>query len=339
MITCNPCVQLTIDGGDDDRMNKEMTLDEFKRIYFWEYFHRLWGRIIGISFALPFAYFYFSRKLPRNLAKRCGLLLGGIVANGVLGWYMVKSGLEKKDEDDRSVVRVSQYRLASHFITAVTLYCGMLWTAFQLWLPKVVYNNKARSGAAKEMIDRSLPILRIRNLKLLSLIYLTAFSGSIVAGLDAGLLYNEFPLMGGQVVPERSWDTSQINWMGTFTETDHDLPRNLSLATSLPLGAWLRRNVFEDSASVQFNHRVLGITTTAAVTTFAYSSRHILRILPLPARLASYALLGIVYTQASLGIATLLTFVPVHTAATHQAGSITLLSAALWLLQELRRIR
>ncbi|MGH8864433.1 MAG: COX15/CtaA family protein [Burkholderiales bacterium] len=164
------------------RVNKGMALDEFKGIFWWEYFHRLIGRAIGIAFFLPFLYFLLRRKIDRPLAlKLAGIfVLGGL--QGALGWYMVKSGLVDNP-------RVSQYRLTAHLGLALAIYAAMLWTALGLLKPGHAAANEPRLRLGRYA------------LALAALIFLMALSGGFVAGIRAGFAYNTFPLMNGHFVP------------------------------------------------------------------------------------------------------------------------------------------
>ncbi|KNC50913.1 Cox15 protein [Thecamonas trahens ATCC 50062] len=292
------------DSPEYEILNKGMTVDEFKRIFYFEYSHRMLGRLIGAAFVLPMGYFWARGVLTTPLKKALlaiGAMIGG---QGLLGWYMVKSGL--KDEFDASgnaPPRVSQYRLAAHLSSALAIYSAMLWTMF----------NVGTTGSpplnAAQLAPRALSVLRNKSTALLGVLGVTIVSGAFVAGLDAGLVYNEFPLMGGSIIPS-------------------DIVRD-----DLPL--W--RNVFENDVMVQFNHRLLGLTTASGVLAmWAYASR---LPLPRPAKIATNAAAALVVAQASLGISTLLMFVPVKLAAMHQAGSVALLSSLLWLLHVLRRVR
>lgn len=164
------------------KVNRGMSLDAFKGIFWWEYFHRLLGRAIGIAFLLPFLYFLSRRRIDRPLALKLGgiFLLGGL--QGAMGWYMVKSGLV----DDP---RVSQYRLTAHLGIAMLIYCAMLWIALDLLKPVRV----AASGARRRLGRYALALA--------GLIFLMALSGGFVAGIRAGFAYNTFPLMNGHLVP------------------------------------------------------------------------------------------------------------------------------------------
>src|SRR5574340_619499 len=159
------------------KVNFDMGLDEFKGIFWWEYFHRLLGRSIGAVFLLPFLYFLLRKKIEWSLAPRLAgiFILGGL--QGALGWYMVASGLV----DDP---RVSQYRLTAHLGMAFVIYAAMLWVALGLLSP-----TSSRPEGARALGRFSLGLR--------GLIFLMVLSGGFVAGIRAGLAYNTFPLMNG----------------------------------------------------------------------------------------------------------------------------------------------
>ena len=265
-------------------LNSGMSLADFKTIYLWEYVHRLWGRLIGVAFALPFLYFLARHRLPRRLlAPLAGILLLGF-AQGALGWYMVESGLADR-------VEVSQYRLVAHLVLALAIYGGILWIALGLLL------DPPRTSPG--------PIWRRAAGGVIALIGLTILAGGFVAGLNAGLAYNSFPLMDGQFVP----------------------------AGYAQLQPFVR-NWFENIAAVQFDHRLLAITTAVAVLLlWHFGSR---AALPRLARLALHALLAAAALQFALGVSTLLLVVPIALAAMHQAGAVLLLTAAIVLRHTLR---
>ncbi len=156
-------------------VNHAMDLEGFKSIFWWEYFHRLLGRSIGVVFFLPFLFFLVKKKLDRPLVwKLAGIfVLGGL--QGVLGWYMVKSGLV----DDP---RVSHFRLTAHLGVALAIFMAEVWIALDL-----LSQEDPRGGK----LEKSLPIV----------VFLMALSGGMVAGLRAGYAYNTFPLMNGHLVP------------------------------------------------------------------------------------------------------------------------------------------
>jgi cytochrome c oxidase assembly protein subunit 15 len=160
------------------QINKGMTLDQFKFIYWWEWSHRFLGRVIGLAFFLPFAYFAVTGALNRSTAIRCGVLfiLGGL--QGALGWYMVASGLVDR-------VDVSQYRLAAHLSLATFIYGAILWVAFGL-----DRRRHAPTGGRQWLA-----------LAIAGLVLLQIAAGGFVAGLDAGFGYNTWPLIDGALVP------------------------------------------------------------------------------------------------------------------------------------------
>jgi cytochrome c oxidase assembly protein subunit 15 len=155
------------------QVNFDMTLEGFKRIFWWEYFHRLLGRLVGVVFFVPFLWFLLRRKLEGALVwKLAGIfVLGGL--QGALGWWMVKSGLV----DDP---RVSHFRLTAHLGLALAIFSAQFWLALDLLSPR----------------ERSSPLWWAP-----LAVFLMALTGGMVAGLRAGHAYNTFPLMNGEVVP------------------------------------------------------------------------------------------------------------------------------------------
>ncbi len=165
------------------KVNQGMSSDEFKDIFWWEYFHRLLGRIIGLVFFIPFLYFFVRKRIDRPLGlKLAGIfLLGGL--QGVMGWYMVKSGLVDNP-------RVSQYRLTAHLSLAFVIYAAMFHVALGLLFPTGTLHK-----------DNRLHSLHRFSQVLIGLIFLMVLSGGFVAGIRAGLAYNTFPLMNGHFIP------------------------------------------------------------------------------------------------------------------------------------------
>lgn len=280
------------------KVNSTMTVDEFKFIYWMEWAHRWWGRGLGIAFVLPAAWFAAKGVVTRPLAKRLGLLLlmGG--SQGLVGWWMVRSGLQ--EPKDNAVPRVSPYRLAAHLTSAFAIYATLVWTTLSIAFPApstvlAVGSQGARAAGAVGRL--ALPVA--------GLVSITAISGAFVAGLDAGHAYNTFPDMNGQWFPDEYW--------------------------SVP--GW--RNAFESTAAVQLHHRVLALSTLASIlalwrygTSFSHlpkSSKTLLHLLGLGA-------MG----QVTLGVVTLLQYVPVSLGSAHQAGALTLFTIMLSLLYSLR---
>ena len=164
--------------------NPDMDLAEFKSIFWLEFIHRLWGRSIGIVFFVPFIFFLLKKKLNRNLIPKLitMFILGGL--QGVLGWFMVKSGLSDRPD-------VSQYRLTAHLIFAFILYGWIFWTALSLLFPRP-HSFKQRSIRSYQYFVSALTFLLV----------ITIMSGGFVAGTDAGFIYNTFPLMGETLLPK-----------------------------------------------------------------------------------------------------------------------------------------
>jgi cytochrome c oxidase assembly protein subunit 15 len=288
-------------------MNTGMSLADFKTIFLWEYVHRLWGRLIGFVYLLPFLYFLIRRQIPRRLAwPLAGIFLLG-AAQGAVGWWMVKSGLADR-------IEVSQYRLTAHLALALVIYGATLWTALGLLastptLPRLQVREMSSVSTA------NLPApqagegrgggWRRTGEALLLLVSLTIIAGGFVAGLNAGLTYNTFPLMDGRFVPA-------------------------GYGQLVPFA----RNWFENVAAVQFDHRLLAETTVVAVIVLWLIRRR--AELPRGPRLALHALFATALLQVSLGISTLLLVVPVPLAAAHQAGAVLLLTAAIVFRHRLR---
>ena len=256
-------------------LNAGMSLADFQTIYLWEYAHRLWGRLIGFVYALPFLWFLIRGRIPRRLIWPLAGIFALGAAQGALGWWMVESGLADR-------IEVSQYRLTAHLTLALVIYAATLWTALGLL--------SAPSSAAPRLLRRGAEIV-------LCLVGLTIIAGGFVAGLNAGLTYNTFPLMDGSFVP----------------------------AGYAQLEPFIR-NWFENVAAVQFDHRVLAMTTVASIVVLWVAGRR--SALPSPANRALLALLAVALLQLVLGISTLLMVVPVPLAAAHQAGAVLLLTAA-----------
>ena len=285
------------------KANLGMTVDEYKFIYWMEYGHRMWGRVLGLYFVGPLAYFASKGYITSALAKRLGVFFVLGAAQGMIGWWMVKSGLEEQ-EFSHDVPRVSPYRLATHLTGAFTIYTGMLWTTLNVIHP---LSPSQSPGASKALIDATRRLHRVVH-PLAGLIGVTAISGAYVAGMDAGRAYNTFPLMGGKWIPEEYLDQWEKK-------------------------GW--RNFFENTAAVQFDHRVLALTTLASVSAVWLGHRNSTALHP-RTRLLLHALLATTAGQVTLGITTLLHHVPVELGSAHQAGALTLFTVVLALMHSLR---
>jgi cytochrome c oxidase assembly protein subunit 15 len=290
-------------------LNTGMSLADFKTIFLWEYVHRLWGRLIGFVYLLPFLYFLIRGRIPRRLTWPLAGIFALGFAQGALGWWMVKSGLADR-------IEVSQYRLTAHLALALVIYAATLWTALGLLTPTPTLPRlRGRESASASAPDALLPPLAGEGWDggwlrrgaeiVLCLVSVTIVAGGFVAGLNAGLTYNTFPLMDGQFVP----------------------------AGYAQLSPFIR-NWFENVAAVQFDHRLLAETTVASVVVLWLMGRR--AVLPRPARIALNALLAVALLQLSLGISTLLLVVPIPLAAAHQTGALLLLTAAIVFRHRLR---
>jgi len=276
--------------------NASISLDEFKWIWYMEYVHRTFGRLIGLSFFLPAAYFSYKGYLKGRVKHVVGLLGGLILFQGGLGWYMVKSGLEEKPAE-YAEPRVSHLRLASHLGTAFLFFSATALTAMHHLIPS-------------QPLAASNKLLNLKRCAycLTGAIFTTALSGALVAGMEAGLTYNSWPKMADRWIPTDLFAKSPV---------------------------W--RNFWANSTTVQFDHRWLGqLTFLLASGTWLYT-----RSLPLTPRLrwASNLVMMLACFQLSLGVSTLLLYVPKNLAATHQSGALALLTSSLWLSHELKLVR
>jgi heme a synthase len=254
-------------------IHADMTLESFKAIYFWEYTHRLLGRLVGAAFALPFVYFLLRRRISRRLAPKLAALLALGALQGAIGWYMVASGLEDR-------IEVSQYRLALHLATAVMIYGAMLWVALDL-----LAASSARAPAA----------LRHGASAVLGLAFLTLIAGAFVAGLRAGYVYNSFPQMNGDWVPPDYWRLAPwyANWFENVAavQFDHRLLALATVAATLALwaGGW--------SAALAPGQRLaLHALLAMAAVQAALGVATLLLVVPLP--------LAVLHQAGALGLVT-----------------------------------
>lgn len=257
-------------------VNQGMSLVDFKTIFWWEYIHRLLGRVIGLAYALPLAIFWLRRRIPRGYKPRLlGLLVLGALQGG-LGWFMVKSGLV-------DVPEVSHIRLTAHLTLAFAIYALLIWTAMDLM---------SRRSGGKD------PVLRGLAKTVVGLVFLQVVLGGLVAGLRAGQVYNSWPLMDGGFLPELAF--AMEPW-------------------------W--RNVTDNAALVQFNHRMGAYLLLGA--TMLLFMRSMRRRVAAPDRLGAALLMVVVLAQMVIGIATLLSGVPIGLGVLHQAGGAVVLMMAV----------
>jgi cytochrome c oxidase assembly protein subunit 15 len=198
-------------------LNRGMSLAEFKTIFWWEWAHRLLGRLIGAAFLFPFLWFLWRGWIARELRPRLWFIFALGALQGAVGWWMVASGLAGR-------VEVSQYRLATHLVLACAIYVALVWTAQRLGEgPSPLASSPAEQG-------RGVARLRASAVFLLPLVLLQIYLGALVAGLRAGYVYNTWPLIDGAFVPD---------------------------GARLFVGTPLWRNFFENTLTAQFDHRML----------------------------------------------------------------------------------
>lgn len=269
-------------------VNRGMSLAEFKNIFWWEYAHRVLGRFIGLAYLLPFLFFLAKGYVRPELRLRLwGLfVLGG--CQGALGWYMVKSGLV--DQPD-----VSHYRLAAHLSLALVIFMALVWTALSLLRPA----TGAVTAWAKDSCLRQLTWAF--GLTLAAQIVLGAF----VAGLNAGLSYNTWPLMDGRFIPTGLWMMEP--W-------------------------WL--NVLENRTALQFLHRMTAyaLVVLAALLWLRAKMRHDRTL-----AMAAHFVVASIIVQAVIGVITLLLVVPVFWGAAHQGWAVIVLLSVVYYLHRATR--
>ena len=251
-----------------------------------------------------------SAHVARNLIG-IKVLIG---TQAVVGWWMVSSGLKDELFQKDKTPRVSQYRLATHLSLAFATYIAMLWTGLQILRERHLGISEQPSRSIKLLERLSAPRLRLfryGSAAITGLVALTAFSGALVAGLDAGLIYNEFPYMGLGFAPPKS---ELLSTVYSHNSSGSDL-------------IW--RNMLENPSLVQLDHRILATTTFTALnalTAYAYISPGVKGALTAGVKRALLGATGLVWLQATLGISTLIYMVPVPLAAAHQAGALALLT-------------
>jgi cytochrome c oxidase assembly protein subunit 15 len=267
-------------------IHNDFTLSDYKFIYFWEWFHRFIGRIIGLVFLVPFVYFLIKKRLSSETLKKCVVLLGMGAFQGFLGWFMVRSGLI--DNPD-----VSHFRLALHLTFAFITFAYTLWVALDL-----IYPNR------NEVI---IPLRKIARFSLVFLLIQIIYGG-FVAGLNAGLIHNHWPLMSdGQFLHE-----------SVILEKD----------------SWFQR-LTEGKSGVQFVHRTLAYVVVGLILFLFYKGKKY--SLTSQQKNGLISLVVIVNIQFALGVLTLLYSVPLWLGLTHQVVAFFLLTAMTYSLHRLSK--
>lgn len=306
-------------------LNSNITLSEFKFIFFMEWSHRLVGRAIGMFVLLPAAYFIYTRKTTPHVTGKIVLITALLGLQGFIGWWMVKSGLDNKFlEEPGSHPRVSQYRLATHLFAAFLLYTAMMFTGIDIIREAEWIKNP--TAAVKEIAKLDSPALRrYRSIGkfVFAFVFFTAMTGAFVAGLDAGMIYNSFPYMGETIVPPKE----------ELFNPDYN--------KKSPDSSWslFWRNMLENPTTVQFNHRVCATTAFFLVLGYHVYSLRMKHHIPRSAFRANFAMMGLASLQVCLGISTLIYVVPTPLAAAHQAGALALLTSLIFLCARLKQPR
>jgi cytochrome c oxidase assembly protein subunit 15 len=258
-------------------LNVGMSLSQFKTIFWWEWSHRLLGRVIGLVYLLPFLYFLWRGALRAELRRRLWIIFGLGALQGAVGWWMVASGLSQR-------IEVSHYRLATHLVLALLIYAAIVWTLRRL--------GEGEPIAAPAR-------LKITSYVLVAVTFVQLYLGALMAGLRAGFVYNTWPDIDGSFIPSaaRLWFDSP--W-------------------------W--RNLFDNTLTVQFEHRMTAYALFALALLHAFDA---VRSRAGGAASGASWLAAAVTLQATLGILTLLNQVPIALALPHQAVAIAVLTLAV----------
>ncbi len=258
-------------------INFDMNLNQFKIIFYWEYFHRILGRIIGLFFLIPLIFFFFSNQINKNYLKICFLILSLIIIQGFVGWYMVKSGLVND-------ITVSHYRLSLHLTIALIIISIIFWLILNI----------------KDNNNKKFFVFSMKNIPFLFLfflIFLQIIFGAFVSGLDAGKLYQTWPLMGHTYFPNDIYITNIINLLD-----------------------------FNNHSLVQFYHRNLAYFISIYIIVLSlFIIKKKLKILYKP----TFILIFFLLTQVFLGIYTLMSGLNIYLASAHQITSVLLVFSSI----------
>ena len=258
-------------------LNYNMTIDEFKIIFYWEYIHRILARLIGLFFLLPLIYFYFSKKIRKPYINVCFFILSLIVLQGVIGWYMVKSGLVNN-------ITVSHYRLSVHLSMAIIIISSIFW---------LIKNINSKEDKSFFKLSNSNSFFQI----FILLIFVQIILGAFVSGLDAGKIYQTWPMMGSTFFPNDFFFKN----IASFFE-------------------------FDSHSLVQFYHRNLAyiITLYAFILILFVYQKKIFKLYK-----SVKILLFFLFLQIGLGIFTLISGLNIYLASLHQITSVLLFLSAL----------
>jgi heme a synthase len=266
-------------------VNRGMSLSAFQSIYWWEWTHRLLGRLVGVVFAGPLIAFLALGRIPQRLIWRCIVLFGLGGLQGLVGWWMVESGLEGR-------VAVAPERLATHLGLALLLYAALIWTGLEAWA------GPARPARAKRWPSAAAALA--------VLVYLQCLLGALVAGNQAGLVDNDWPLMNGRIFPVDYW------------------------------AGGLSTTLLHSQAAVQFNHRLVAYVVAALALGLAIAALRS-RTLAGQTRALALTAAALVFGQACLGVATLMARAPLALSQAHQACAAIVLGCVVILAWRARR--
>lgn len=255
------------------KVNQGMSLEDFKSIFWLEYIHRLLGRTTGLALILPFAFFALRRRMDSALTRRMGLACLLVAAQGAVGWLMVKSGLQNDPW-------VNPAKLALHLGIAFLIFTFLLWQVFAI-----------RSEGREAQTHTASATMHGFSVAVCVMVILQVLLGALVAGNDAGLTFNTFPLMDGKFIPDGMWN---------------DYPM------------W--SNLFHNVTMVQFNHRIMAYLLTITIAAFCWKAA---RVAPSYVTLF-YAIIACLIAQFLLGVFTLILVVPTSLAVAHQANAMLL---------------
>ena len=258
-------------------LNFNMNLDEFKVIFYWEYFHRILARLIGLFFLIPIIYFYFTNKINKKYLKICLLIFLLILFQGIVGWYMVKSGLIND-------ITVSHYRLSLHLGVAIIILSSIFWLLNNIYNKKqIIFFQYSRKYFFTQF--------------LILLIFVQIVVGAFVSGLDAGNIYQTWPMMGNSYFPN---DTNFNSFFNLFELNNHSL--------------------------VQFYHRNLAyviIIYTMTLSIIIFKKKKTTLYKPLK------ILIFVLLLQVLIGILTLISGLNIYLASGHQILGVLLILSAL----------
>ncbi len=267
-------------------VNHGMSLEQFKSIFWWEWGHRLLGRVLGLAFAAPFVVLMLMRRVPRRLVGRCVALFLLGAFQGLVGWWMVQSGLERR-------ISVAPERLATHLCLALLLFSALIWTGLEAWA-----GPKAGKGRRDGWTRVSLVFLIG--------VFCQCLLGALVAGNQAGLIDNDWPMMAGSVIPTDYWRG----------------------------GLWA--TLAHGASAVQFNHRIVAYAIAALAVAIG-ASAVLSRRAAAGIRRLGLAVGVVALVQVLLGVSVLLSLVSLPLALMHQVTAAVLLATAVAFAWRTRR--